>query len=104
MVQELKILDEFDNCIKDNKLVVVDFTATWCPPCQRIKPVFHALPNEFPEITFVQVDVDENADAAGKAGVQCMPTFKFYKDGAEVDKLEGASEEQLRAKSNALKN
>merc|ERR1719284_1885931 len=48
-VKELKTKAEFDAelAAAGGKLVVVDFTASWCPPCQRIKPIFEALPSEF---------------------------------------------------------
>ena len=43
------------------------------------------------------MDVDENEQAAAKAGVSCMPTFQFYKDGKMVEKLEGADEATLNS-------
>jgi len=47
--------------------------------------------------TFRKVDVDAAADVAQAAGIECMPTFKVYKNGAEVAKLEGASESGIRS-------
>ena len=87
------------------KPLVIDFTASWCPPCQRIGPVFQAKVAEYPEVTMKKVDVDANSEAAQAAGIQCMPTFKVYKNGAEVEKMEGASDQGLvdlldRAKAN----
>merc|ERR1711907_772341 len=95
MVKQLATLAEYEETIKTG-LVVVDFTATWCPPCQFIGPKFVAMAGEFANATFVKVDVDANAEASGKAGIQCMPTFMVFKDGAKVDQLEGADEEGLR--------
>ena len=43
------------------------------------------------------MDVDENEETSAKCGVNCMPTFQYFKDGQMVDKLEGASEDQLIA-------
>ena len=77
------------------KPLVIDFTATWCPPCQRIGPVYAGKVAEYPELVLKKVDVDANAEAAQAAGVQCMPTFKVYKNGAEVEKMEGASDQGL---------
>merc|ERR1711869_46266 len=80
-VKMLATKADFDKCLTDagDKLVVVDFTATWCGPCQRIAPVFAKLAEEMPDIVFVKVDVDENEETAGACGIQAMPTFQFYK-------------------------
>ena len=77
------------------KPLVIDFTASWCPPCQRIGPIYQAKVAEYPELTMKKVDVDANSEAAQAAGIQCMPTFKVYKGGAEVEKMEGASDQGL---------
>ena len=73
--------------------LIVDFTASWCPPCQRIAPIFERMATENAgSVTMKKVDVDNNSEAAQAAGIQCMPTFKVYKNGAELTKMEGASE------------
>merc|ERR1711998_88050 len=89
---------EFDKCLTDagDKLVVVDFTATWCPPCQRIAPVFSKLSEEMPEVEFVKVDVDSNEETSAACGISCMPTFQFYRKGSKVHEFSGASEDKIR--------
>uniref|UniRef100_A0A674J6R3 Thioredoxin domain-containing protein n=1 Tax=Terrapene triunguis TaxID=2587831 RepID=A0A674J6R3_9SAUR len=67
-----------------DKLVVVDFSATWCGPCKMIKPFFHSLCEKFPDVVFLEVDVDDAQDVALECAVQCMPTFQFYKQGNKV--------------------
>ena len=79
------------------KPLVLDFTATWCPPCQRIGPIFVNHASEYPELTLKKVDVDANAEAAQAAGIQCMPTFKVFKNGECVKTMEGASPDGLKA-------
>ena len=90
---------DFDAAIEatknGGKPLVIDFTATWCPPCQRIGPVYVAKMAEYPELVMMKVDVDANSEAAQAAGIQCMPTFKVYKNGAEAEKMEGASDQGL---------
>merc|ERR1711998_372524 len=85
----------FDQALADagGKLVVVDFTASWCGPCQRIAPVFIKMAEEMPEVVFVKVDVDENDEVAAECGISAMPTFQFYKSGAKIDEMCGASED-----------
>ena len=96
MVGLLKTMDDYKKCITDNKLVVIDFTATWCGPCKMVGPKFVELAPEFPNTVFVKIDVDENAEAAEACGISAMPTFQFYKDGAKVDEVVGASIEKVK--------
>lgn len=102
MVVFLKNVAEFDEAIKKPK-VVLDFTATWCPPCKRIAPVFEKLAKDNPEIEFYKVDVDDAADVAEKCEIQSMPTFKFFHNGECVKTFSGASEEQLQNSLDELK-
>merc|ERR1712146_233266 len=96
-VKMLNTKDEFDEAIKSDKLVVVDFTASWCGPCQRIAPIFAKMAEEMADVEFVKVDVDDNEDTAQACGIQAMPTFQFYKNGVKVHEFSGASEEKIKA-------
>ncbi|XP_050213592.1 thioredoxin H-type-like [Mercurialis annua] len=78
-----------------NKLVVVDFTASWCGPCRFIAPIFEEIARTFTHITFLKVDVDELKSVAEAWGVQSMPTFMFLKGDKIVDKVVGAKKEEL---------
>ena len=98
-VPQLKTKAEFDEALKaaGDKLVVVDFTATWCGPCQRIAPVFVKMAEEMGDVVFVKVDVDENDETSQACGMSCMPTFQFYKAGEKVHEFSGASEDKIRS-------
>uniref|UniRef100_A0A3Q1FDM9 Thioredoxin n=1 Tax=Acanthochromis polyacanthus TaxID=80966 RepID=A0A3Q1FDM9_9TELE len=101
MVREVRDLDEFKAILKQagDKLVVVDFTATWCGPCRRISPEFERL-SQLPEnsnVIFLKVDVDEAEDVSSFCQVSCMPTFHFYKNGAQLHKFSGADAATLIA-------
>ncbi|TEA36695.1 hypothetical protein DBR06_SOUSAS310103, partial [Sousa chinensis] len=66
------------------KLVVVDFSATWCGPCKMIKPFFHSLSEKYSNVVFLEVDVDDCQDVASECEVKCMPTFQFFKKGQKA--------------------
>ena len=106
MVESLADKAAFDAAVaatSGGKPLIVDFTATWCPPCQMIGPKFEAMAGEFSEMIFRKVDVDANSEAAQAAGIQAMPTFKVYKNGAEVQNVRGANEQGIRDMINAQK-
>ncbi|XP_070148882.1 thioredoxin-like protein 1 [Polyergus mexicanus] len=80
------------------KLVVVDFTASWCGPCQRIAPVFEQLSLKYPKAVFLKVDVDKCADTASVQDVRAMPTFIFYRKRAKLGQCQGADPVGLESK------
>ena len=55
MPEEVKTKADFDQCLKDNQKVVVDFTASWCGPCKMIGPKFAAMESEYPTLKFIKV-------------------------------------------------
>ncbi|XP_057968366.1 thioredoxin H-type-like [Malania oleifera] len=79
-----------------NKLIVVDFTASWCGPCRFIAPYLAELAKKYPHATFLKVDVDELKTVAADWAVEAMPTFMFLKDGKIVDKVVGADKSNLQ--------
>eukprot|EP01127_Copromyxa_protea_P020287 TRINITY_DN6766_c0_g1_i1.p2 TRINITY_DN6766_c0_g1~~TRINITY_DN6766_c0_g1_i1.p2 ORF type:complete len:200 (+),score=40.87 TRINITY_DN6766_c0_g1_i1:208-807(+) len=79
-----------------NHLVVVDFSATWCPPCQQIKPVFENLAKQYGnEVVFLHVDVDQNRDCEDIGDVKGIPAFKLFKNKQLVDSFSGADANRL---------
>jgi thioredoxin 1 len=70
--------------------VLVDFTASWCPPCRVMKPVLAELAAERDDLRVVQLDVDEHQRTAAEYSVLSMPTFVLFRDGREVQRLVGA--------------
>jgi thioredoxin 1 len=70
--------------------VLVDFTASWCPPCRVMKPVLDELAAERPDLRIVQIDVDADQQTAARYDVLSMPTFVLFRGGAPVLRLVGA--------------
>ncbi|XP_033726013.1 thioredoxin-like protein 1 [Pecten maximus] len=80
------------------KLTVAYFTAKWCGPCRMIGPVFERLSKEYPNVIFLKIDVDDSQALAEKHGVTAMPTFIFFKNNDEVDRMQGADAATLESK------
>ncbi len=83
--------DTFDETISaTGKLVLVDFWADWCGPCQAIAPVFEELAADYGErLTVAKVNVDENNRKAAEFGVRAIPTLILFSDGKPAQSLVG---------------
>ena len=105
-VVEEPVFKVVDGMIKpeNGRPMIVDFSATWCPPCKQLKPIFETLAEEFKgRVDFVTVDVDENPQLAQAYGVQSIPMMVFLnKDGQIQNTLVGfQNRDQLLAAINS---
>ncbi|HBG5342727.1 TPA: thioredoxin [Clostridioides difficile] len=82
---------EFRSSVEGSKgVVVVDFFATWCGPCNMLGPVFAELGEEMKdEAKFFKVDIDESLEIAQQFSVSTVPTMIIFKDGKPVETLIG---------------
>ncbi len=70
-------------------LVVVDFYADWCGPCQMLKPLLEEISSERNDVKIVKVNVDHARELAVEFGIFSIPTVLFFKEGKLVDKFVG---------------
>ncbi len=86
MVKQVASLEDLKTELADagEKLVVIDFYATWCGPCKLIAPKVEEMAGEMSNVVFLKVDVDENEEAAQEYNVSAMPTFIFIKNSEKV--------------------
>jgi len=97
MVTVVNDLDDFKKKLESagDKLVVVDFFATWCGPCKVIGPKIDEMAKAMKNVLFLKVDVDEAEDVATEYNITAMPTFLFMKKGNKLDDLMGANHDKL---------
>jgi thioredoxin 1 len=83
--------DNFQNIVKENQLLVVDFWAPWCGPCRMVGPLIEQLSSEYAgKVAFGKLNVDENTVIASSFGVQSIPTLIVFKNGEPVETIVGA--------------
>lgn len=79
----------FEEVVGKQGLVVIQYYAVWCGPCQMLKPVLEDLSNDMTDTDFYRIDIDQFRQQAIDAGIRSVPTVVLYRDGEEVDRQAG---------------
>jgi thioredoxin 1 len=93
---QLADTDAFDAHVADHDVVLVDFYADWCGPCQMMEPAVEAVAEDT-DAAVLKVDVDVHQALAGEYGVQGIPTLLVFSDGELAERMVGAQSEQALA-------
>jgi thioredoxin 1 len=79
----------FAQVIKSHSLVLIDFWAEWCGPCQKISPILDEISEEN-GLWVGKLNIDENPEKTQEYSVQSIPTMVLFKDGKPVHRVQGA--------------
>ena len=86
----------FDGLLESEKLVIVDFWATWCGPCRMLSPILDEVEEEMADkVAVVKVNVDDADEIAMRYRIMSIPTLLFFKGRQLVDKTVGAMPKNL---------
>jgi len=85
--------DNVRDIINQDEYLLFYFTAKWCGPCQKIKPMILKLKEglETDKVKFYMIDIDENDTLCDKCGITSVPTFMLFKDKQEIGQVKGAN-------------
>ncbi|MDC0980226.1 thioredoxin [Bdellovibrionales bacterium] len=85
--------DNFREAYTNNDILIIDFWAPWCGPCQMFGPSFEALSEEYEEIGFGKVNTEEEVKLAMYFGIRSIPTIIVLREGIKVFEQAGALSE-----------
>jgi thioredoxin 1 len=87
----------FDEVIKSNPLVLVDFWAEWCGPCKKISPILDEISNEF-NLPLAKLNVDDNLVKSKEFSISSIPTIILFENGIPIKTIIGAKPKHLLVK------
>lgn len=98
-ITEIKSTEQFENeVLKCEQTVFVDFFATWCMPCKMMAGIIDNMANEYTNVKFVKIDVDQNRELSTKYNIMSIPTMMVFKKGTLAKTFIGVTDKEEIAK------
>jgi thioredoxin 1 len=87
----------FEDTIRDNAFVVVDFWAPWCGPCRSFAPIYDKVSNDIEGVVFAKINTEEQQEIAGHFNIRSIPTLMIFREQIIIFSQPGAlPESQFR--------
>jgi thioredoxin 1 len=84
----------FSETVEKSGTVLVDFWASWCPPCRMFAPVYEAASEKHDDLVFGSVNTEEQQELAGGFGISSIPTLMVFRDNILIFQQAGALPEK----------
>ena len=94
-IMEINGAEQFEQeVINEDRIVFIDFYATWCMPCKTMSPIIEEIARENKEVKFVKIDIDKNEELAIKYNVMSIPTMLVMKNGEVIKTFVGVTNKE----------
>lgn len=98
--------DNFEQTVLNNDLVILDFWAPWCGPCQGFAPVYEEISEKYADVVFAKVNTEEEQELAGYFQIRSIPTLMVFREKiiifSQPGALPGSALEEIIAKAKTL--